>query len=102
MLSEAACAQRGGCDAHAELWEAMEAGDPIVVLDACGLVLITQPAFLFGGDGGSSSATSDASYLIGAASALGGAVIAGLLPVCTRISKECFWTAVRVKVGGFG
>ena len=37
VLGEEACAARGGCDAHAELWEAMEAGEPIVVLDApCG------------------------------------------------------------------
>ena len=37
MLGEEACAARGGCDAHAELWEAMEAGEPVVVLDApCG------------------------------------------------------------------
>ena len=37
LLSEEACARRGGGDAYAELWAAMEAGDPIVVLDApCG------------------------------------------------------------------
>ena len=37
LLGEEACAARGGCDAHAELWEAMQAGEPVVVLDApCG------------------------------------------------------------------
>ena len=33
VLSEEACAARGGCDAYAELWAAMEAGDPVVLLD---------------------------------------------------------------------
>ena len=37
VLGGEACAARGGCDAHAELWEAMEAGEPVVVFDApCG------------------------------------------------------------------
>ena len=28
-------------------------------------------------------------------SVVGGLVVAGLLPVCTRLSKRCFWTAVN-------
>lgn len=85
---------------------------PIIVLDFIGLVLVTRPgfagcqphalckptltsphlkssrSFLFGA--GASSETQDNSYLMGAASSVLAAVIAGLLPVCTRISKECF------------
>lgn len=71
---------------------------PIIVLDACGIVLITRPAFLFPSSDGSSSAgspTSSPGYMLGVASALFSAVVAGLLPVCTRISKDCFWTAVN-------
>ena len=65
---------------------------PIALLDACGLLLITQPSFLFGS---TSDDSNDQSYLIGASCALCSAIIAGLLPVCTRKSKECFWTAVN-------
>ena len=84
---------------------------PIAMLDACGLVLITQPSFIFGssaqpeaagsdnntaaGVASDAAANAEASYLIGALSALFSALIAGLLPVCTRKSKECFWTAVN-------
>merc|ERR1712154_69702 len=32
---------------------------------------------------------------IGVCSALASALIAGLLPILTRISKDCFWTAVN-------
>lgn len=67
---------------------------PIVVLDGAGLLCITQPTFLFGGasgDGGGSSSK----YFLGALSAFLSAVVAGLLPVCTRKSKACFWTAVN-------
>ena len=67
---------------------------PIVVLDACGLVLITRPAFLFH-DGPTAATAASSSYMLGAASALFSAIVAGLLPVCTRISKRCFWTAVN-------
>ena len=74
---------------------------PIVALDAIGLLFITQPSFLFGrapsaaiaADDGSTDGSTD--YMLGAASALVSAVIAGLLPVCTRKSKECLWTAVN-------
>jgi drug/metabolite transporter (DMT)-like permease len=78
---------------------------PIVLLDAVGLVLITQPSFLFSSTTStppplSSKPDDDSdpcgrSYLLGACSALLSAVIAGLLPVCTRLSKRCFWTAVN-------
>ena len=69
---------------------------PIVVLDGIGLVLITRPAFLFpDASGDSASPMSSPTYLIGAASALFAAVVAGLLPVCTRLSKDCSWTAVN-------
>ena len=72
---------------------------PIVLLDACGLVLITQPSFLFSASAAASKAAADgvddSSYLMGALSSLCSAVIAGLLPVCTRKSKECHWTAVN-------
>ena len=65
---------------------------PIVTLDAIGLALITQPSFLFPRASGTSN---DGSYLLGALSSLFSAVIAGLIPVCTRKSKECSWTAVN-------
>ena len=73
---------------------------PIVALDFVGLLLITQPSFLFtrAGEaqgGGAQLDHSSSSYLLGACSALTSAVIAGLLPVTTRISKDCFWTAVN-------
>ena len=68
---------------------------PIVALDACGLILITQPSFLFASNTSSAPASDDGSYLLGALASLLSAVIAGLLPVCTRKSKECFWTAVN-------
>lgn len=70
---------------------------PIVALDAAGLLLITQPTFLFGGSSSSSSSNSSdsSSYFLGALSALTSAIVAGLLPVCTRKSKACFWTAVN-------
>ena len=67
---------------------------PIVVLDAIGLVLITRPIFLFSASG-SSQHSGGGRYMLGAASALASAVVAGLLPVCTRISKDCCWTAVN-------
>lgn len=68
---------------------------PVVVLDAIGLMLITRPGFLFGEDSGATSGDAGDSYVVGAGSALLSAIIAGLLPVCTRISKECSWTAVN-------
>ena len=74
----------------------------VVVLDAVGLVFITQPTFLFPSSGSSGSSHSssggskgDGSYYIGALSAFIAAVVAGLLPICTRKSKACFWTAVN-------
>jgi len=75
----------------------------VVVLDAIGLVFITQPTFLFpissGSSGGSSHSSGgskgDGSYYLGALSAFTAAVVAGLLPICTRKSKACFWTAVN-------
>lgn len=66
---------------------------PIAALDAVGLLLITQPTFIFGGEG--SGAKDDGSYYIGALSSFVSAVVAGLLPICTRKSKACFWTAVN-------
>ena len=62
---------------------------PVMLLDLLGLVLITQPSFLFD-DGRRARTEADdarsASYLLGACSALASAVVAGLLPVTTRIS----------------
>ena len=68
---------------------------PIVALDACGIVLITQPSFLGFSPTSTGEEGSTGSYLLGALSSLFSALIAGLLPVCTRKSKECFWTAVN-------
>ena len=72
---------------------------PVVILDAIGLILITRPSFLFERDvtetREQSGDTAETAYLLGAASALFSAIVAGLLPVCTRISKQCFWTAVN-------
>ena len=80
----------------------------VVVLDAVGLVLITQPTFLFPSSDGSGTSDSsgsssadhtsgkaDGSYYVGALSSLMSAVVAGLLSICTRKSKACFWTAVN-------
>ena len=67
---------------------------PIAALDAAGLLLITQPTFIFG-SGGAAGAKDDGSYYIGALSSFVSAVVAGLLPICTRKSKACFWTAVN-------
>ena len=66
---------------------------PIVMLDAAGLLLITQPTFVFGGSPHTGSA--DGRYFRGAVSAFVSAIVAGLLPVCTRKSKACFWTTVN-------
>ena len=65
---------------------------PVMLLDLIGLVLITQPSFFFPRPSGASQ---DMSYLLGACSSLTSAIIAGLLPVTTRVSKSCFWTAVN-------
>jgi len=69
---------------------------PTVALDAAGLLLIARPAFLFS-SGGTAAAgpTSSAAYSVGMGCALFSAIVAGLLPVCTRISKSCSWTAVN-------
>jgi len=73
---------------------------PIVLLDGAGLLLITQPSFLFGAPaaaagGADGSAGQFDRYMLGALSAFTSAVVAGLLPICTRKSKACFWTAVN-------
>ena len=69
---------------------------PIVALDAMGLLLITQPTFLFPKSAAAASSDKDdASYYVGALSSFTSAVVAGLLPICTRKSKACFWTAVK-------
>jgi drug/metabolite transporter (DMT)-like permease len=81
---------------------------PILLLDVCGVVLITQPSFIFGdvarlvpdgaGSNGTSTSggrTSEDSYLLGTLCALSSAFIAGLLPVCTRKSKEAVWIVVN-------
>lgn len=69
---------------------------PIVLLDGAGLLCITQPTFIFGGTGAAGDAADASSgYFLGALSAFLSAVVAGLLPVCTRKSKACFWTAVN-------
>ena len=68
---------------------------PIVALDLVGIALITQPSFLGFPESGDDSSRSGSVYLLGALSSLFSAVIAGLLPVTTRISKDCFWTAVN-------
>ena len=67
---------------------------PIVVLDGMGLLLITQPTFVFGGSA-ATSGRDEGAYYLGALSAFISAIVAGLLPVCTRKSKACFWTAVN-------
>ena len=59
----------------------------VVVLDAAGLLLITQPTFLFPAAAGAAAAADDNSYYIGALSSFISAVVAGLLPICTRKSK---------------
>lgn len=63
----------------------------VIAMDLVGLVLITQPSFVFPASG----AAAGASYWVGAISALMAAVVSGLLPVTTRLCKECFWTAVN-------
>jgi len=69
---------------------------PIVALDACGVLLITQPSFLFPSAAhGGAHGVDESSYMLGTLSALFAAVVGGLFPVCTRKSKECFWTAVN-------
>jgi EamA-like transporter family. len=62
---------------------------PIATLDAIGLLLITQPTFLFGG-------SASEHYSLGALSAFVAAVVIGLMVLCTRKSKEAFWTAVNL------
>ena len=68
---------------------------PIVALDAVGLVLITQPSYLGFHNQPSGPSQEGAMYMVGALSSLTSAVIAGLLPICTRKSKACVWTAVN-------
>ena len=71
---------------------------PIVCLDVAGLVLITQPSFLgfyYPPPSTQEEGDDKPSYLLGALSSLTSSIIAGLLPVCTRKSKECVWTAVN-------
>ena len=67
---------------------------PVVALDAAGVVLITQPSFLFGRIAGAPAEESMA-YMLGACGALAAAVCGGLLPVLTRHSKAASWTAVN-------
>lgn len=67
---------------------------PVVALDAAGVVLITQPSFLFGRIAGAPAEESVA-YMLGACGALAAAVCGGLLPVLTRHSKAASWTAVN-------
>ena len=90
-----------GADLHGDfLKESIAAAFyPIVLLDAVGLVCITQPRFLFevvavellDSDGPSDGD----GYALGAGCALLSAAVSGLLPVCTRLSRRCFWTAVN-------
>lgn len=79
---------------------------PILLLDVSGVILITQPSFIFGNvvhavpEGTTSNATAggrttEDSYLLGTLCALSSAFIAGLLPVCTRKSKEAYWISVN-------
>jgi len=67
---------------------------PIMALDIAGLVLITQPSFVFPAN--ADAANTGARYWFGATFALVSAVFTGALPVTTRLSKECFWTAVNM------
>ena len=64
-----------------------------VTLSIAGVVLVTQPGtFTLGpGEGGSQQW-----YGLGVASALFGAVAAGLLPALTRKSKEAHWATVEL------
>lgn len=68
---------------------------PIVLLDAIGLILICQPSFMFGDSGEASGSPDGGSYAVGAFTALIAAIVSGLLPVCTRKSKACVWTAIN-------
>merc|ERR1712216_516585 len=62
-----------------------------LVLNLGGVLLVTQPSFIFGGSKGEHST----SYIQGCLFALCGAIVAGLSPSCVRLSVECHWSLVE-------
>lgn len=61
-----------------------------LLLDVIGLVVISQPSFIFVG-----SVHRSPVYYKGSCCALAGSVVAGLLPVIVRLSSDCHWTSVE-------
>jgi len=61
-----------------------------------GVILVTQPSFLFGNINGEEEYTEDmAAYDLGMGYAFLSAAVGGMLPVLVRKSKECHWATVE-------
>lgn len=68
---------------------------PCLLLNLLGVLLITQPAFLFPSASGHLAHSESKRYFRGVGFALAACCMAGQIPVLARASRECHWSTVE-------